>query len=168
MLQLFQIALVTSDLPGSVRLYAEAFGFRNAGGQCSWASRVQGIGPEARHVMWWLIGSQSFFQLEIFQYSRPESRLLPPDRRPCDHGWVRFGIGVGDFDRCLAALEAHGIAPIAAPVTLAGRRRLAFRDPYAGAVVEVIETEAGEGFGKFIQAITPWFGEGASMQHFRS
>lgn len=39
-LKVFQIALVSTDLAGSVRLYAEAFGFRNGGGQCSWGSRV--------------------------------------------------------------------------------------------------------------------------------
>lgn len=139
MLQVFQIALVTSDLPGSVRLYAEAFGFRNAGGQCSWGSRVQGISPEARHVMWWLIGCQSFFQLEIFQYSHRQSRPLANDWRPCDHGWVRFGVIVPDFDTCLSALERHAIEPIAEPVTKDGRRHMAIRDPYTGAVVEAIE-----------------------------
>lgn len=166
MLQVFQIALVTSDLPGSVRLYAEAFGFRNAGGQCSWGSRVQGISPEARHTMWWLIGSQPFFQLEIFQYSRPESRPLPADWRPCDHGWVRFGVEVSDFEHCLSVLQAHGIAPIAAPVTKAGRRRMAFRDPYAGAVVEAIEADGPMPDGPVVAYATSSVSDLAAAREF--
>jgi catechol 2,3-dioxygenase-like lactoylglutathione lyase family enzyme len=141
MLQVFQLALVSHDLPGSVRLYAEAFGFRNAGGQCSWNSRVQGIGADARHVMWWLIGQQEFFQLEIFQYSRPESRSLAEDWRPSDLGWVRFGIIVADFEVSVRALKTHAIEPISSPIEKDGRRHVAFRDPYAGVIVEIIECD---------------------------
>lgn len=154
MLRVFQLALVSNDLPGSVRLYAEAFGFRNAGGQCSWSSRVQGIGPDARHVMWWLIGQQEFFQLEIFQYSRPESRPLPADWRPCDLGWVRFGIIVADFDACLSGLEGHAIQPISSPIEKGERRHVAFRDPYAGAIIEVIESDPRKPGGPIIAYAT--------------
>lgn len=141
MLKVFQIALVTPDLPGSVRFYAEVFGFRNAGGQCSWGSRIQGLEPDTRHVMWWLIGAQDFFQLEIFEYSQPISRPLPADWRPSDHGWVRFGIIVPDFDACLAATDAHGIALLAPPGERNGRRRMAIRDPFSQVIVEAIETD---------------------------
>lgn len=166
MLQVIQIALVTSDLPGSVRLYAEAFGFRNAGGQCSWGSRVQGISPDARHVMWWLIGEQPFFQLELFQYSHPQSRPLPPDWRPCDHGWVRFGVMVPDFDMCLSVLRRNAIAPISPPVTRHGLRHVAFRDPYAGVVVEVIDAEAGRSDGPCVTYATSSVSDLAAARHF--
>jgi catechol 2,3-dioxygenase-like lactoylglutathione lyase family enzyme len=142
MLQLFQIALVTTDLPASLRLYSEALGYRHAGAQASWASRIQGVGPHARSIIWWTVGAQAFFQLELFQFTSPPTRLRPDDWRPSDHGWVRFGVRVADFDGCLAALADREVATLGAPVVKAGLRHVAFRDPYSGAVVEVVE--AGE------------------------
>jgi catechol 2,3-dioxygenase-like lactoylglutathione lyase family enzyme len=102
---------------------------------------VQGISPDARHVMWWLIGKQDFFQLEIFQYSRPESRPLRADWRPSDLGWARFGVRVANFGACLAALANHKIPLIAQPAEKAGRKHAAFRDPYMGAIIEIIEAD---------------------------
>ena len=166
MLTLVQIALVSTDLPGSVRLYAEAFGFRNAGGQVSWGSRVQGISPDARHVMWWLIGRQDFFQLELFQYSRPKSRPLPVDWRPSDLGWTRFGVTVGDFDLCLSALASHAIALIAPPVEKGGRRHAAFRDPFAAVIVEIIEAGPDQTGGPAIAYVTSSVSDLTSAREF--
>jgi catechol 2,3-dioxygenase-like lactoylglutathione lyase family enzyme len=143
MLQLFQIALVTTDQPASLRLYSEALGYRNAGAQASWGSKIQGVDPQARSVFWWLVGDQPFFQLEIFCYAYPETRSLAADWSPADHGWVRFGVEVADFDATLAALATLGIPLITTPVSRKGRRHAAFRDPWCGPVVEVIESRTG-------------------------
>jgi len=136
-LRIVQLALNTSDLAGTLRLYSEAFGFRNAGGNALWGEtiRIQGLDPEARSMIWWLVGAQPQFQLELFCHSHPPQRPQPEDWRPSDPGWARFGIRVADLAVVEKALSAWRIA-------VTGRsedgRRLAFRDPFVGAVVEAI------------------------------
>jgi catechol 2,3-dioxygenase-like lactoylglutathione lyase family enzyme len=138
---LIQIALNTIDLPGSLRFYAEIFGFVNGGGIPIWGGpmQLQGLDSSARGMMWWLVGRQKFFQLEIFQHTRPEQMLQPADWRPCDHGWTRFGISVSDIDSARTGLALWGITPLGELTDANGTRRLAFRDPFVGAIVEVME-----------------------------
>jgi hypothetical protein len=140
-----QIGLTSSDLSGTLRLYAELFGFANAHGVPIWGNplAVQGLAASARGIMWWLVGRQSFFQLEVFQYSVPVSRTQPVDWRPADHGWVRFGVAVSDFRGVLAQLSKWGIAPLGQTKEVDGLRRLAFRDPFVGAIVEILEDGTG-------------------------
>jgi catechol 2,3-dioxygenase-like lactoylglutathione lyase family enzyme len=148
MLKLMQIGLNSCDLAGSLRLYAEAFGFRNSGAQAVWGRTlaIQGLGPESRTLLWWMVGANEFFQLELFHHSVPAQRPLPADWKPSDHGWVRFGLRVWDFDVCVATLARHGIEPLAPTRARAGSRRIAIRDPYVGIVIEVIEA-TGPGVG---------------------
>jgi catechol 2,3-dioxygenase-like lactoylglutathione lyase family enzyme len=140
-LKMMQVALNSSDLPGSLRLFSEIFGFTNAGAQAGWGEmmRIQGFEPSARMLVWWLVGRQQGMQLEIFHHVEPAQRPLPADWNPADHGWVRFGIGVPDFDRSLTALAAAGIETITAPAGSQGQRRVAFRDPFAGIIIEIME-----------------------------
>lgn len=139
-MQIVQIGMNTSDIAGSLRLYSEAFGFRNAGAQALWGSSIgiQGLEPSARALLWWMIGGQPFFQLELYHHSNPVQRPLPADWRPCDHGWVRFGIGVADLSHCQSALADHGVE-ILGQISDGSGRRLAFRDPFLGAIIEVRE-----------------------------
>src|ERR1700744_1152730 len=94
MLKAIQIGLNTSDLAGSLRLYSEAFGFRNSGAQAVWEKTIgiQGLSPESRAIMWWMIGADRFFQLELFHHTSPVQRALPDDWKPSDHGGERFGV----------------------------------------------------------------------------
>lgn len=73
MLKTIQIGINTADMPGTLRLYSEALGFRNGGGSAVWGKTigVQGLGPESRALMWWMIGADDFFQLELFSHSVP-------------------------------------------------------------------------------------------------
>ena len=137
-----QVAVNTCDLPGSLRLFHEMFGLRNAGASCLWGDimRVQGLAPDARGLIWWMVGGAPFFQLEIFQHTRPAQRPLPADWRPCDHGWVRFGIAVNDFDRAANAARSWGLAYRLAASQGGGRRRMSYRDPFVGVVIEVLES----------------------------
>ena len=149
-LGVIQVGMNTSDMAGSLRLYAEAFGFVNAGSQGMWGQTiaVQGLPPDSRTLIWWMIGSQSYFQLELFHHTRPEQRPLRTDWRPSDHGWSRIGVSVTDFDACMSALAANAVTPLTPPITENGKRRMAFRDPYVGVVVEVMEkwhTAGGDG-----------------------
>jgi catechol 2,3-dioxygenase-like lactoylglutathione lyase family enzyme len=141
LVQIIQIGLNTCDMAGSLRLYSEAFGFSNAGAQCTWGEtiRSQGLSADSRALMWWLVGCQKCFQLEFFHHTRPIQRPLRADWRPNDHGWVRLGIAVQDFERSESMLAQHNIPILRDPKSSNRFRRLAFRDPYIGAIVEVID-----------------------------
>jgi len=147
MLRAIQVGLNTSDLAGSLRLYSEAFGFQNAGSQGLWGSTigVQGLPFDGRALLWWMVGRQAFFQLELFHHSVPSQRPLRADWRPNDHGWSHLGISVANFDNCFATLAHHGIFAITDPVRHLGLRRAAIRDPFVGVIIEIIERQAVEG-----------------------
>lgn len=140
-LKMMQVALNSSDLPGSLRLFSDVFGFANAGAQAGWGEmmRIQGFDASARMLVWWMVGRQQGMQLEIFTHLEPAQRPLPADWTPADHGWVRFGIGVPDFDRSITALGKLGVTTITAPTGARGCRRVAFRDPYTATLIEIIE-----------------------------
>jgi catechol 2,3-dioxygenase-like lactoylglutathione lyase family enzyme len=140
-LKLLQMGMNTSDLPATLELFSEAFGFSNAGGQVILGDliQIQGLDTSSHALMWWLVGSQARFQLEFFNHSRPAQRPLRHDWTPADHGWVRFGIAVEDFDRTLSELAKREIVPMAGTAIAHGLRRCAYRDPHIGVIVEVME-----------------------------
>ena len=142
-LQAIQIAMNSSDLPGSLRLYAD-LGFQNAGGHMIWGGSmaIQGLPPTSRGTMWWLTGRQARFQFEIFHITQPAQRPLPPDWRCCDLGWTRFGIAVPDYDTAKGVLASWNLAVNEAD-TGSAPRRLVFRDPFAGCFVEIFEDHDG-------------------------
>lgn len=147
MLTCIQFGLNTSDMAATLRFYSDAFGFQNAGGQGIWGEtiKIQGLSPDSRAIMWWMVGAQPFFQFEIFQHTQPPQRPRPEGWRPCDHGWVRFGITVPDYDRALAGIAAFGIALTGQGTGPDGQRRCAFHDPFIGAMVEVREEKGSSG-----------------------
>jgi catechol 2,3-dioxygenase-like lactoylglutathione lyase family enzyme len=166
MLLPIQIALTTTCMTSSLRLYAEAFGFRHAGGNCSWGSKIQALGADSETLLWWLVGRQDFFQVEMFQYTRPVTRPLAADWRPCDHGWTRFGIVVADFDATLRALRHYGVVPMAPVLAKDGRRHAAIRDPHVGAVIEIIESDPKQAEGPRVAYITSSVSNAESARAF--
>ena len=139
--RLAQVAWAVRDLPRACRFYAEAIGFRRAGGRVLWGpglARIQELGGDAAATVWWLVGSQDFVQLELFQHTLPVGRARSPAWRPCDLGWTRVGIGVADLDATLARARAAGAAPLSPTLAGAGPRRAAVCDPDA-VVVELVE-----------------------------
>lgn len=141
-----QIGLCTDDLPASLRMYSELFGLDNAGGNAIWGNviTIQNLPPESQGLIWWMVDKAPFFQWEFFYHTTPKQRPLAADWRPSDHGWVRYGIAVPDFDRVVAGLDRLHIAVIGQKGA-SGQRRLAFRDPHIGAIVEVIEKPGSVG-----------------------
>lgn len=139
--QFFQVGLNTSDLAGTVRLYADIFGLANGGTQIGWGDmrRIQELDTGGQNIAWWLIAAQRQMQLEIFSFSNPLSRPQPDDWSPADHGWVRMGMVVTDFDRVLEGIARVKIRPLAPVNGDVGNRRVAIRDPYVGIIVEIIE-----------------------------
>lgn len=140
-----QIGLNTIDLGATVRFYSEVFGFANAGGQVGWGDvmKVQGLDTDGQTVVWWLFGKHPRIQFETFHHTEPTTRPKPEDWNPADHGWVRYGVAVSDFDSVLEKLSGRGIAPIAGQIETRGNRRIALRDPWAGIIIEVWENGPG-------------------------
>jgi catechol 2,3-dioxygenase-like lactoylglutathione lyase family enzyme len=141
--QVVQLALCSSDPIATVRRYTEALGFADAGGNLFWGPLISELHeldePDASCLVWWLVGRQDFVQLELFQHARPIQCPQAADWRPSDLGWTRFGIAVPDFAAALAGLERSGLAPLSEPMLQDGLRRVAFRDPELGAIVELME-----------------------------
>jgi catechol 2,3-dioxygenase-like lactoylglutathione lyase family enzyme len=137
-----QVAMCSADIPRSVQLYSEAFGFADSGIRALWGERVariQGLGGDAAFLVQWLVGRQDFVQLEFFHHTTPVQRRQPADWRPSDLGWVRYGIAVPDFDASLERLARLGVRTVTEPLSTDGLRRVCFRDPYVGIMVEVME-----------------------------
>lgn len=141
--QVVQLALCSSDPIATVRRYTEALGFADAGGNLFWGSLISELQeldePDASCLVWWLVGRQDFVQLELFQHARPAQRRQAADWRPSDLGWTRFGIAVPDFGAAKSGLERTGLTPLSEPMRQDGLRRVAFRDPELGAIVELME-----------------------------
>ena len=139
-----QIAFSVVDLRLTERWFREGFGLLPAGGSRAMmrgplAANVQGL-PRAASTCWWLLGRNSWFQLELFQFERPMAGLMPTDSRPCDVGYTRIGIWVDDFDRTLKKLAGLGSQPLTAPQGERGRRRACVRNP-DGVYVEIMEDD---------------------------
>ncbi len=120
-----QIAFSVVDLRLTERWFREGFGLLPAGGSRALmrgplAANVQGL-PRAASTCWWLLGRNSWFQLELFQFERPIAKLMPADFRPCDIGYTRIGIWVEDFDATLKRLAGLGSQPLTAPLGRAGQ-----------------------------------------------
>jgi len=137
-----QLAFCTNDLPQTIRFYTEVFGFAGAGGNVVWGrwlADIQGLGDDAATAIGWLVGRQDLFQLEFFNHTLPAPRELPPDWRPSDYGWVRWGLTVPDFEPALQRLCRAGVTTITEPQVHNGLRRVCFRDPFTQIVVEIME-----------------------------
>lgn len=140
-----QLAFCSADLPQTLRMYTEVFGFADAGGRKfwgEWLAHVQDVGDDAACLLWWMVGRQELVQLEFFQHTLPPQKPLPADWRPSDHGWGRWGMAVPDFDATLERMASSGIDTLTEPLVHGGLRRVCFRDPGTGTVVEVMEDGA--------------------------
>ncbi len=146
-----QIALSVVDLRLTERWFREGFDLQPAGGSRALmrgrlAANVQGL-PRAASTCWWLLGRNSWFQLELFQFDRPIAKLMPADFRPCDIGYTRIGIWVEDFDATLKKLAKLGSQPLTEPQGERGRRRACVRNP-DGVYVEIMEDDPLPQFNK--------------------
>lgn len=140
-----QLAFCTPDLPATVRRFIEVFRFADAGGDVlwgDWLARMQDVGEDVLCSIWWLCSRQPFFQLEFFQHSVPVASPEAALRRPCDIGWVRVGVAVPDFDATLERLAGVGIETLTEPREFEGGRRVAYRDPDVGVIIEILEEGA--------------------------
>jgi catechol 2,3-dioxygenase-like lactoylglutathione lyase family enzyme len=94
--------------------------------------------PEAQFDVWCLVGRQAFFQIELFEFAKPQTRPIPVSWRPSDIGYSMFGVHVPDFDRTIETIKALGGDFISAPLGPRGHRRVCLKDP-DGVLVEIME-----------------------------
>ena len=108
-----EVSISTSDLAGSLRMFDNLFGFANAGGSAMWgeAMRVAGLEPSARALVWWMVGSRPFFQLELFEYTNPVPAPLVAAGTGEQIGWTGIGIATADFDRVVRGLAGFSSDP---------------------------------------------------------
>lgn len=140
-----QVAMCTNNLPATVRTYTEVFRFADAGGELlwgDWLGEIQEVDGDLVTSLWWVVARQAFLQVELWQHSTPAPAPLPDDWRPSDLGWVRWGFAVPDFDECLERMRRAGLGLYTEPQEHRGLRRVCFRDPNIGVVVEVFEDGA--------------------------
>ncbi|MGP0110922.1 MAG: SRPBCC family protein [Acidimicrobiales bacterium] len=147
-LPLNQIAISVADVQLSHRWYRDIFGYQEAGGTSMFipllgSDKVQGV-PDATSVCWWLMDQQDFFQIELFQFSKPTAKSLPEDWRPCDIGYSTIGIHVADFDATLDRLDGRRVRLLSDPIGEPGSRRVCVRDP-DGVLLEVMEDDPRSG-----------------------
>ena len=147
-LPLNQIAISVADVQLSHRWYRDIFGYQEAGGTSMFipllgSDKVQGV-PDATSVCWWLMDQQDFFQIELFQFSKPTAKSLPEDWRPCDIGYSTIGIHVADFDATLDRLDVRRVRLLGDPIGEPGSRRVCVRDP-DGVLLELMEDDPRSG-----------------------
>lgn len=144
--KLCQIAMCSGDVPRTARIYSEGLGFANSGGRLLWGeriSKIQGLDePDLTASVWWAVGRQDLMQIEFFEHTRPPQRPQPEDWRPSDHGWVRWGAVVPDFDAAVERLGALGVETLTAAIKVDGLRRVCFKEPAAQVIVELFEEGA--------------------------
>lgn len=139
-----QIAFAVLDLKRTEQWWREGLGFLPAGGNrmlfrgplSSWIQKIKGLAM----TCWCMVGRNEWAQLELFQYERPHSQLMPRDYHPCDLGYSRCGVWVADFEKALAQLDRLGTKPLSAPMGDVGQRRACVRNP-DGVYVELLEAD---------------------------
>ncbi len=143
---IIQIVLGSDNLPFCKHLYSTVFGFAGAGDRIAYSrhnGQVMGLGEWGGATILYMVGRQALMQLEFWTHGTPRQRPLPADWQPNDIGFCRLGISVPDFDGVLDRLAALDVPTLTAPITVAGLRRVCFRDPTVGIPIEIMEEGAG-------------------------
>ena len=143
-LPLNQIALSVHSVQHTQRWYRDIFGYVEGGGTAAFlpqlgSADVQGL-PDATSECWWLLDSQDFFQVELFEFRKPTPEPVPADWRPCDIGYTMMGIHVDDFDATLGRLAHRQVALLTDPMGETGARRVCVKDPN-GVLLEILEDD---------------------------
>ena len=139
-----QIALSVRSVQHTQRWYRDIFGYVEGGGTAAFlpqlgSADVQGL-PDATSECWWLLDSQEFFQVELFEFRKPTPEPVPADWRPCDIGYTMMGLHVDDFDAILARLAHRQVALLTDPMGETGARRVCVKDPN-GVLLEILEDD---------------------------
>ncbi|MEQ6899674.1 SRPBCC family protein [Nocardioides sp. YIM 152588] len=141
---LVQIALSVHDVQHTQRWYADVFGLAESGGTHAFipllgSEDVQGV-PGATSVCWWMLDGKPGFQMEFFEFSKPEPKPVPADWTPADIGYTTVGFHVADFDATLERLARRHTPLLTEPMGEPGARRVCVKDPN-GVLLELLEAD---------------------------
>lgn len=141
---LVQIALSVHDVQHTQRWYADVFGLVEAGGTHAFipllgSADVQGV-PGATSICWWMLDGKQGFQMEFFEFSKPEPKPVPADWTPADIGYTTVGFHVADFDATLERLARRHTPLLSEPMGEPGSRRVCVKDPN-GVLLELLEED---------------------------
>jgi len=137
-----QVAVNALDGKRLKAWYIDVFGFLYSGKMLytpPLTTRVQGI-QGATEWCDWLVDQQHYFQFEIFQFIKPQSKLPREDWRVSDLGYNLLGIWVRDFECFIERYmlnSTHDMPPI---YGIVGDRRTCVKDP-EGNLIEVREKD---------------------------
>ena len=139
-----QVALCALNAANLRDWYQQVFGMVKAGMIATVppmpTTRIQGVTPNPVETVSWLVDQQDYFQLEFFQFYRPQPKPRPVGWRMCDIGYNMLGVYARDFDKVLHRIAACSDSPLAEPVGPAGERRLCLQDP-EGNWIELLEAD---------------------------
>ena len=145
-MNLCQVAYSVLDGRKSARFYRDCLGFVPSGGTSLFKgplyTRIQGL-PKVASSCRWLVDSEEFFQLELFEFSRPTPRPMRPDWQPSDIGYSRVQMRVGELERTLKRLAEAGHPTLGGPLEIEGRLHACVRDP-DGVLLELSQAMPGE------------------------
>jgi catechol 2,3-dioxygenase-like lactoylglutathione lyase family enzyme len=133
-----QIAVVVEDSDTSVRFYEDLFGLPRVGETIfkgKPAQRVQAL-PDPYFFAHWHMDDREFFQLELFQYQRPQSKPYARGRQPWDIGYSRIALEVNDPVAFHAKCGQQSVAGLTPIKEIGGKPRFALHDPN-GVLLEV-------------------------------
>ncbi|BFM16736.1 hypothetical protein R50073_29190 [Maricurvus nonylphenolicus] len=142
-LPLNQIAISSIDLQRSELWWRQGLGFLPSG--CTRLFRGKALSgtaglPNAAATARWLVGSDEWLQIELWQYESPLARLMPADYSPLHEGFSRCGVWIKAFDATVKRLSELG-SPILTDIQgEKGQRRACVRDP-DGIFVELFEAD---------------------------
>jgi len=152
-----QLAFSVLDVQRTRRWYQDMLGFLPSGGTDDFGnpfgSWVQGL-PNVDVATRWMVDQQEFLQLEMFQFTTPQSKPRPKDWAPNDSGYTIIGVHVADFDARVASLRTAGVPLLTEPLGARGVRRVCVRDP-EGNIVELMEEDPRQGGAKSRTRLRP-------------
>ena len=135
------VALSVSSMERSLEFYCDLLGLSLA--------RTMEVGPDSllptvtaqpgchARIAHLYTGS---FMLELFEYSSPEGRPLPPDHRQADRGLIHIGLRSTDARADFKRLKEHGVETLSDPVEFRpGVWLFYFRGP-DGEILELRQT----------------------------
>lgn len=138
--RLHHVGISVSSLERSMAFYQDMFGLRLTTAILPFSGskyeRIMALGNAEGRIAFMSNGS---FQVELFEFSKPEPKPKDPAYPVADHGISHFCIEVGDIDALYEKLGSANV-PIHSPVIefQGGIRAIYARDP-DGNVFEAIE-----------------------------
>jgi catechol 2,3-dioxygenase-like lactoylglutathione lyase family enzyme len=141
-----QVAYITDqvDVHETGRWYREVLGFLPSGATDKFGgpdlANLQGLSdPDCALSIVWMVERNDSFQLELFEYVRPESTPRPAGWTPRDLGYNLTTLYVTDFEGTVERAREAG-SPTGGPIGEAGSRRAVVTDPN-GIVLELLEQD---------------------------